>query len=391
MMGDVNMSFKYKKNTNEIIPKVAIISRHAVSNYGSFYQALALEKAILNLGYDACTINYINLSEKSYRLSKIDISNSRWNKNILRRFIFYLIDIPNRTIQFSRFAKFRKEALDLTEEFNSIDEIDSNKINANIYCTGSDQVWNETINNKLDNAYFLDFLDSNIMRFSYAASFGKSTINDSNVNFVKSCLSKYNKISVREDTGVQLLRNLHLSSEQVLDPTFLLTGNEWRKISKDYKVNYNNYILLYQIHKNNDMLDYARKYAAQYGYKLINVSVSFLDKKANVKLEWLPDYKKLLSLFDNAKCVITDSFHATAFSINLNTNFVTFLPKQSTSRNQSVLRLFGLENRAINKDSDFTIPESTINFVKVNKILEKERENSINWLANTLKELSKNE
>ena len=369
--------------------KVAIISRHAVSNYGSFYQALALEKAILNLGYDACTINYININEKSYRLCNIDISESRWNKNIIKKMIFYLINVPNRTIEFSKFEKFRKKALNLTEEFNSIEEIDKNKINADIYCTGSDQVWNETIYNKLDKSYFLDFLDDSDLRMSYAASFGKANINANNLEFIKNSLKKYKKISVREDVGVQLLKDMGLIGQQVLDPTFLLTGDEWRKISENYKINNKNkYILIYQIHKNPDMIDYAKKYAKKYGYKLINVSVSFLEKKKNIKLEWLPDYRKLLSLFDNAQCVITDSFHATAFSINLNTNFVTFLPKHSTSRNQSILKLFNLQNRRVDKDSDFSIPENKIDFIEVNKILKEERDKSLEWLKNSLKELS---
>ena len=108
-------------------------------------------------------------------------------------------------------------------------------------------------------------------------------------------------------------------------------------------------------------------------------------------MEWLPNYKKLLYLFDHAKCVITDSFHATAFSINLNTNFVTFLPKQSTSRNQSILKLFELEDRKIDKDSSFLVPEKDINFKKVNIILDRERKKSLNWLKDSLEEIFSNE
>lgn len=371
--------------------KVGIISRHAISNYGSFFQAYALERTVREMGYDSYTINYIRNKEKSVNLVKIDIANSKWNKNFITRLIFYAINIPNRYIQYNRFSKFRKKELNLTKEINDSTSINKD-LGFDIYCTGSDQVWNETIENKLDYAYFFDNVDKNEKIISYAASFGKSVFDKKKLDVVKNKLKKYNYISVREDAGVDILKSMGYDANQVLDPTLLLNGEIWRSvIGNSYKSCNKKYILIYQVHKNNELVDYAKELAKKNNFDVINISVSFLNKKKDVKLEWLPSYKKVLWLFDNAQCIVTDSFHATAFSINFNKNFVTFLPKESTSRNKSVLKLFGLEERCITDKNDFETPMKCIDYVSVNKILDKERKKSYKWLEDTLREVSSNE
>ena len=367
--------------------KVAIISRHAISNYGSFFQAVALEKAVKKLGYEACTINYINKKEKSYNMVKIDIKNSKWNQNIIRKIIFYIIDGINRFIQFNKFEKYRRVEMNLTDEFNQLEDIKKKKINADIYCTGSDQVWNETINNELDLAYFLDFLEKEDKPIAYAASFGKDYINKEKIEIVKKELEKYKFISVRENQGVNILKDIGIDSKQVLDPTLLLNAKDWLEMASQKKCK-RKFILIYQIHKNSAMIDYAKKYAKKHGYDIYNISVSFIDKKKGIKLKWCPSYREVLWLFNNATCIITDSFHATAFSINLNKNFVTFLPKKSTSRNRSILKLFDLESRSIENCEDFETPEKNIDYEKVNVILEEERKKSLDYLDYMLRNVN---
>lgn len=364
--------------------KVMIISRHAISNYGSFLQAVALEKTVTVLGYDAYTLNYINKEEKSYHLCYVEIKDSPWNKNFFRRVIFYAFNIPNRAWQFHTFSGFRKNALHLSKEYNTLEGMRIDPPVADIYCTGSDQVWNETINDQLDWAYFLDFLPKGALRISYAASFGKDTFKVENAERIKSCLSKYISISVREQSGTEMLSRIGLSSEQVLDPTLLLSRDEWHSIRENEAAPKKKYILLYQIHKNESLVNYTRNYAQYLGCEVINVSVSYTEKKKGFKFTCLPSYKKLLALFESAYCIVTDSFHATAFSINLNKQFVTLLPKQSTSRNQSILQMFSLESRVINDETDFETPEVQIDYSPVNIILEQERCKSLAWLKNTL-------
>lgn len=364
---------------------VAIISRHAISNYGSLLQAYALEQTIRDLGYDAWTIDYIRREEKSWNLCRAEITNSKWNTNLLKRTIYYLVNVPNRTIQFLQFDKFRRELLHLTKEYDSIDSLRTKKPIADLYCTGSDQVWNETIFDQIDWCYFLEFLD-NEPRISYAASFGKSTVNEQVKERIRKDLLQYCKISVRENSGKTILSDLGIEGDVVLDPTLLLPRSKWEQIIDDSIIPSEKYILLYQIHKNDNLVEYARKLGEITGLKVINISVSYTQRKNGINFKWLPNYKEVLALFRDASYIVTDSFHATAFSINFNKQFVTVLPKLSASRIRSILSIMGLEERVLTDTTNFDLPQKPINYGSVNPVLDKLRVSSIDWLKCALKE-----
>lgn len=364
---------------------VAIISRHAISNYGSLLQAYALERTIRDLGYDAKTIDYIREEEKSWHLCKVELVNSRWNVNLLKRAVFYTVNIPNRARQFSRFGKFRRELLHLTREYGSFDAIKKNPPKVDLYCTGSDQVWNETIYDKLDWTYFLTFLD-NQKRIAYAASFGKGFIKEELKPQIHAELSKYNRISVREQSGQDILNSMGISGTVVLDPTLLLSHEKWEEVIGTTKVSQEKYILLYQIHKNNALVDYALRYGRMIGCKVINISVSFTQKHDGIEFKCLPSYQEVLALFRSAHCIVTDSFHATAFSINFNKKFVTILPKISASRIKSILATMGLESRVLTDTNDLDLPEKQIDYSFINPKLENLRKESIAWLDAAIKE-----
>lgn len=365
---------------------VAIISRHAISNYGSLFQAYALEQTVRDLGYDAWTIDYIRNDEKSWHLCKVELANSKWNASILKKAIFYGVNVPNRAIQFSKFGKFRRELLHLTSEYDSIDSLRSNKPIADIYCTGSDQVWNETIFDQIDWSYFLEFLDDE-PRISYAASFGKETVKDQVKERVRKDLLQYRKISVRENSGKTILANLGIEGEVVLDPTLLLPRQKWEQLIGVVKAPSEKYILLYQIHKNDELFEYARKLGEKVGYKVINISVSYTQRKSGIILKWLPNYKDVLALFRDASYIVTDSFHATAFSINFNKQFVTVLPKLSASRIRSILSIMGLEERVLTDTANFDLPQKLIDYGGVNSVLDNLRVSSIDWLKQALREV----
>lgn len=367
--------------------KIAIITRHGISNYGSLFQAYALERTIRDLGYDAQTIDYILTEERSWNLCRIDIEHSAWNANPWKRCIFFGINMPNRAIQFAKFGRFRRELLHLTKEYNSFEALKKNPPSADIYCTGSDQVWNETIHNKPDWCYFLDFLGEEA-RFAYAASFGKDCVREDFRDRITESLSKYKKISVRETSGSRILKEMGLRGDVVLDPTLLLNGSQWEQMMGNARAPKEKYVLLYQIHKNDALVDYARKFAQKAKCKVINIGVSYTQKKKGMEFRWLPDYKEVLALFRDAHCVVTDSFHATVFSINFNRQFVTILPKHSAARIQSILTLMGLGNRVLTDTADLDLPEQIIDYCAVNAALEQLRKESRAWLKDTLEEFS---
>lgn len=164
--------------------------------------------------------------------------------------------------------------------------------------------------------------------------------------------------------------------EQVLDPTLLLNSQEWSSLIKKNRTG--KYVLVYQIHNDKKLNLYAKKLAKHLNIPLLRVNPQLHQIVRGGKFHWCPDVSDFLSLVKNATVIVTDSFHGTCFSINFNKQFVEILPNTSTgSRNQSILRLTGLQNRILKNENDFDIALKKIDYAKVNMIVEKERSHSL--------------
>lgn len=234
---------------------------------------------------------------------------------------------------------------------------------------------------KHDLVYFLSFVPNRCKKVAFAASFGKAKFDENIIQEYKKYLVQYDNIAVRENTAVKILREINIDAKQVLDPTLLIDSTEWVKYIKKDKKETEEYILIYQIHNDPKLNQYAKKFASKTKLKLIRVSPILHQIKRGGKFVYLPDISEFLSLIKNAKYLITDSFHGTAFAINFNTQFIEILPNTGTSsRNQSILKLTELEDRVLTDLEDFSYIDSQIDFSKVNKIIQKNREESIEYL-----------
>lgn len=365
--------------------KVAIITRHAITNYGSLLQTFALQTVIENLGYDVEIIDYIRNDEDYKNITEVLVKKSlKWNLNSITRFLYKSIQSPEYKLMGKVFKKYRKQYLKLTNNYCSIEALNNNPPIADIYCTGSDQVWGGIGEDKYDASYFLDFVKNDKKCISYAASFGKSKIDDSFKNMLKFSLRKYDELLVREDSALQILQSLGFkNSSQVLDPTLLLNSEQWKKYIGSKKIN-KDYILIYQLHKNKKMDKYSKIFSEKTGFQLIRITPTLHHIVRGGKVVFLPNIMEFLSYIKNAKYVITDSFHGTAFAINYNVQFVDIHPGDTGTRNQSILELTGLMNRMLTNYNDFSFMDNMIDYKNVNEILEMERAKSINLLKKSL-------
>lgn len=370
--------------------KVAIITRHAVSNYGSVLQAYALQKAMNAFGFEAEIIDYIRKDEDYNNITDTLVKKSSWNKNIATRLVYKSIQSPEYIKMGRAFEKYRKNLLnESAARYCSIDELTKNLPAADIYCTGSDQVWGNIGNDEIDSAYFLDFVPDNKKKIAYAASFGNTQTSQKNGEKIKKYLSSYDCITVREKSAVDIINRLGLNNvTQVLDPTLLLDKNEWNKL---INININEkYVLLYQLHSNPEMDSYADEFAKKAGLKLIRITPLFHRTFKSGKAVYLPDIGTFLSYIKNAEYMITDSFHGTAFAINFNTQFIDILPGETKTRNQSILELTGLSNRILNDYSDFSFINHKIDFTDSNKKIAHSRAESLELLHKMLTAASEN-
>lgn len=361
--------------------KINIITRHAIANYGSLLQSYATQQIIEEMGFQSEIINYIPLEEKGIHIAKSLCKNSSfWNKNKITRIIYQIIQTPNYKYSYDKFENFRKEILTQTKiEYNSIEDLVKNVPEADIYCTGGDQVWgNMPIAKKEQDAYFLEFAPEDKKCISYASSFGTETLNQKQLNELSSKLQKYSKILVREHTAVDIIKKCKIDNvECVLDPTLLLDKNKWQKLIYDSNIKVKGkYILVYQLHKNKQFDKYVKKLAKKTKLKLIRVSPAMQSLVRPGKLIFMPKPKEFLKYIKNAKYIVTDSFHGTVFSILFEKEFIDILPKTTSERIKNILKVLKIEDRILTDFEDFETINKEINYNLVNELLKKEKEKS---------------
>lgn len=145
-------------------------------------------------------------------------------------------------------------------------------------------------------------------------------------------------------------------------------------------------MLVYQLNKNANFDNYAAEYAKRKGLKLLRLCFNYTQIRLNGKAIALPKIEDFISLIANADTVITDSFHATAFSINLNTSFIAIYPNEYSSRLASILELTEHQDRHLTDYSDFSFVNRVVDFTRSNEILSRERQVAVDFLVNALKD-----
>ena len=369
--------------------KVKIITRHAIANYGSLLQAIALQNKIIDLGHEAEIIDFIKDNE-SYLKSTLTagMAREKFKRNPVLLFFYCIAHLPLSLLSDLIFEQYRKKYLNLTRRYTSSKQLINDKPIADVYMTGSDQVWGPVMDGKHEWSYFLDFCNDDDKKVAYAASFGNTVMSKEDEQRVKDLLIRYSHISVREDSAVNILNSFGISSEQVIDPTLLLTKNEWEQLLGINETPLSEkYILVYQIHKNKKLEKYAKDFSKKTGQKLVRVSPLLHQCMRGGKFIYAPSLGRFVSLIKNASYLITDSFHGTVFAINFNTPLVTMLPKTGTSsRNSSILRLMKLEECIVENTSDFSILDKKISFEYANHRLDIERAKSQMLLKRIIEE-----
>lgn len=287
------------------------------------------------------------------------------------------------------FERFYEQNLCLTKRYHSFEELTQDPPKMDLYITGSDQVWNRVHNLCIDKSYFLDFAPPGCKRIAYAASFGVDELDADEVEETSKLVNRFGAISVREDSALRILEKLGRNdAHHVLDPTMLLTKKEWQQLASPAKIN-GRYLLIYTVEEKGSAiaLECARAIAKEKHLKIYQVtSGGFRQGLAGCDKVFQftsPDF--FLSLLLNADFVVASSFHGTAFSINLEKQFISVLPDRFGGRVQSMLKLVGLQNRAVRTaETVRELCEQFIDYSVVSEKLDKEREKSKEFLEDAI-------
>lgn len=324
------------------------------NNYGALLQSFALQEACKALGFNVSFINYRFQRPKGNATTRLLF----WIKNpshILRK--LNLLP-PEKKIDFSSFIDFRKKYLSIDGNlFSNFRDISSNPPVSDIYITGSDQVWSERIVSKQDlKSFFLCFGDRNVIRVSYAASFGGESLSDETINSMRSVWRGIDFCSIRENDTTTSIKRLGIEDYKLVpDPTLLI---DWYKrnefsISSNKTVDIGIFILNPK-HRNKFQSAIGEGSIKSKPFE-INLNSDGVSVNPFV---WVENISK-------CKFFVTDSYHAVIFSILTKTNFAVLLHEgEGSARNLRIvelLRRFGLEDRCSIRfnQSDLALMKST--------------------------------
>lgn len=358
--------------------KIKTITCHDVYNTGASLQAYALSQFLRSLGHEVEIIDYKPLYLQKYSLKRV--FNPRFNKPGLKQ-IYLLLKFPERLLAlFSKgkreFDLFKKQYLQVTEQtYYSFLDLKNMPPIADVYIAGSDQIWNTLFENGKDPSFYLQFAPETAIKASYAASFATRKIEDGCQEQVKDWISKLDFVSVREKSGITILDELQIANaRQVIDPVFLLNKTDWIQLANKERFQ-EKYIFIYDFEQNPKVALFAQELAEKNRWKIY----SFLDNPYCDQTFKNEGPLMFLSLIYHAEYIVSNSFHATAFSLIFNKPFAVFdRMEHINTRMNDLLALVGL-----NKRNDI------VDYSKVNSILEQEIQNSKEYLYGVLEAAEK--
>ena len=364
--------------------KIKIITFHSAHNYGAILQVYALQK-VLGKENDVEVINYRNNNiDNTYKLI-----NPETLKTILKSIIKNILYFRRNITRYNKFENIIKERLNLTKKYNSEEQLKKDFPKADVYITGSDQVWNTSITKGLQDSYTLNFGDDYTKRISYAASIGKSKLTDTEKAVFKEKISKLDFISVREEDAKKLLTPvINKPIDVVLDPTLLISKEEWENEIRDLGKEKEEYILAYTVGADDEYYKIINELSEKTNLKVIHFETRNKKIKNVLRNAYTSDPFEFINLIKNAKYVVCTSFHATVFSIIFNKKFFVIPHRQTGSRVTNLLKKLGIENRIYNdlkefKDRDYNFDT---NWEEVEEKIEQEKDKSLNWLNNSIQD-----
>ena len=374
--------------------KVGILTFHRATNYGTALQAFATEKGIKKLGVDTEIIDYRpEYIERTLKVRKL--RNAKSLKEILSiivNAVLYPGMAKRKAESFKRFFSL----MDVSKKVClTTDEVAQTALEYDAVLSGSDQLFNRNITGD-DMTYFLPF--EHRRKLSFASSFGERSLTKERVGEIAPFFSDFDALSVREKTAQDILLNIKSvnpdakDATSVLDPTFLLSKDDWNEYARDnLKLPKDGYILTYYMIETELLCKITNELQKRTGLKVVNIKPSkkqvVLHQGKNLAYAGPAEF---LACYKNASYVVTNSFHGTAFAINYGVPFFTSklpvsMAGEVNSRLSDICELFDISHRFLDTEQKLSVTDFTKPFEKeTEKILSNLREHSFEYLKDAL-------
>lgn len=344
--------------------RVGILTYHFSDNYGALYQAYALRKWFLDNACEAMFINYhpkhveegapivwaltsgaMKANLKSVFLTLMNLK-SRWfgNRELMRAF-----------------SCFRRDALAVREErLRSVAEVEGSLAHFDLIVCGSDQIWNPSAQFGIDRVYFACFRTKGpVRRISYAASFGRDSLDSAYRDEARDYLQCLDAIGLRELSGIDIVKEISgRDAVCVPDPTLLLGSFEGLlRFVPRYA---DDYVFCYALRSADGIRSVAKLIGERLGARIMS-PYNPLRRWRQIGMTILPGPVEWLARLRDARVVVTNSFHGVALSIILRKEFVAVgLLGGKRDMNARVLNLLsqvGLGNRFVSDANDGQVDE----------------------------------
>lgn len=370
-------------------------------NYGTLLQAFALQNILEKQGHEVQIINYETQKKDVVILNKYNLRRQIKRISTFVQKKYSSLQLKKNSADYWKkiekrqqmYETFIQSELHMTERLNKT-ELPKVVKWFDVFIVGSDQVWSPKY---LDKSFFLDFVKGK-KKISYAPSFGVNDLDDKTAEFIKPLLEQLDKISVRELQGLKIIEDqLKLNGTVVLDPTLLLDKDEWTKhleIRKQENISIQQkYILCYFLGDNEYYWNIVEQVKKKLGLQVVIIPCTSKAFEKDYKREIACSPFDFVNLVANAEYVITDSFHGTAFAVNMGKSFLAlarFKETEHSSENSRVLSLLSilkLKGRWISWQTELPneiyIPEDK--YFNAKQELNKMRKESIDFLMGNLK------
>lgn len=368
--------------------RILTLTTYEGYNYGASLQAYALQHFLKLQGHDTAIIRFEPEYLMRYYAFWYVNPDSRLNANPITRMLYRIMKWGQRRTTLKRkrvFDYFNHQILTETEQkWSSSEMLMHDPPKADLYLCGSDQVWNVLYEAGRDPVFYLEFVKEG-KKASYAASFSFLDLPKEHFVRIQRSLQKFDAVSVRELQGKELVEKMGVDAAWVLDPVFLLSVSEWDSlINRKEILSYEpcdikeKYLLIYDFEGNAKLKEFAINYSRRHNLKIFAITdrfpLCYADK--NFKNAGPVDFIRMIKGCD---CFISNSFHGTAFSIIFHKPFFVFNREKAkvNSRMQSLLQLFGLEDRIVVDENEKSY---SIDWEKIDKIRGIKHMESINFL-----------
>lgn len=376
---------------------VAILTKYYKNyNYGGMLQGYALHKVVEDLGYSCDIISYDVWANENpvYKNALQQCKQYGFKSAIgkvteksIAKLKFLIKDILACRYQlFDDFMSYVDAGTNLYKD----SDLESLNNNYTAFISGSDQVWNPNAVRKL---YLQGFVQDDKKKIAYAASIGRDSFSDYEANILIPYIKRFDYLGIREKTGTSLLKKyIDNDIETVIDPTMLLSIEQWEDISEKRLVK-QPYALAYFFSDSYKIRKKLEKFCQQKGLKLVLIpyakqEFNFGDSKGNCERLEKIGPREFVSAIKYADYVFTDSFHGAVFSIIHNKDFFVFERNKKghvsmNSRLYDLLDTFELKDRLITNPQSINEAKE-INYKNVNFILKDKKRKALDFLSKAL-------